>query len=231
MATRRRAVWGRRPLTVVVADSQSITRQALCCWLEYVNGMKVVEVSDGLKVASLVARMKPHVVVVDFELTGLSALDVPLAVRRRRPQVGVVVLSQSLRELHVVQALRNGAAAYVAKQADPAELLAAIRKSAAGERYISGPLSRRPLTYWLAQAQEGPRDRYDALTLREREVLHLVSQGLSAARIAQRLSVSPRTVESYRESIKLKLALRNHAAMVRYAVERQMANPGRAPQE
>ena len=62
-------------------------------------------------------------------------------------------------------------------------------------------------------------------------MLHLVSQGLSAARIAQRLDVSPRTVESHRASIKLKLGLPNHPAMVRYAVERQMATPGRAPEE
>jgi len=232
VATRRRVARSRRALTVVVADTQAITRRALRCWLEYVNGLNVIgEVSDGLKVASVVARLKPHVVIVDFELTGLSALDVPLAVRRRAPRVGVVVLSQSIRDLHVVQALRSGAAAYVAKQADPEELLAAIQKSAAGERYVSGPLSRRPLSYWLAQAQSGPRDRYDALTLREREVLHLVSQGLSAARIAQRLNVSPRTVESHRESIKLKLGLPNHAALVRYAVERQMATPGQAPDE
>jgi len=218
VATRRRVARSRRALTVVVADTQAITRRALRCWLEYVNGLNVIgEVSDGLKVASVV--------------TGLSALDVPLAVRRRAPRVGVVVLSQSIRDLHVVQALRSGAAAYVAKQADPEELLAAIQKSAAGERYVSGPLSRRPLSYWLAQAQSGPRDRYDALTLREREVLHLVSQGLSAARIAQRLNVSPRTVESHRESIKLKLGLPNHAALVRYAVERQMATPGQAPDE
>jgi DNA-binding CsgD family transcriptional regulator len=83
----------------------------------------------------------------------------------------------------------------------------------------------------MAQVQSRSSDRYETLTLREREVLHLVSQGLSAARIAERLNVSPRTVESHRARIKAKLGLRNHAAMVRYAVERQMATPGRAPAE
>lgn len=223
-----RAIQRRRRFSVVLADTQTIARNALRCLLEYVNGIKVIgEVGDGLKVASVVARLKPHVVIVDFELTGLSALDVPLDVRRRAPEVGIVVLSPSLRELHVIQALRNGASAYVAKQADPRELVRAIQKSAAGETYVSAPLSRRPLSYWLSRAQHGARDRYDALTLREREVLHLVSQGMSAPKIAQRLDISPRTVESHRESIKLKLGLANHPAVVRYAVERQMTTPGR----
>lgn len=231
MAIRRR-VRRRRALRVLVADTQTITRHALRCWLQYISGLNVIgEVSDGLKVAAAVVRLRPNVVIVDFELTGLSALDVPLAVRRRTPQVGVVILSQSVRDLHVVQALRNGAAAFVAKQAKPAELLRAIEKSAAGERYVSAPLSRRPLSHWLAQVQSRAGDRYETLTLREREVLHLVSQGLSAGKIAERLHVSPRTVESHRARIKVKLGLRNHAAMVRYAVERQMATPGRAPGE
>jgi DNA-binding NarL/FixJ family response regulator len=198
----------------------------LRCLLEYVYGVKVIgEVSDGLKVASTVARLKPHVVVIDFELTGLSALDVPLDVRRRSPRVGIVVLSQSLRDLHVIQALRNGATAYVVKRAGPKELVRAIVKSAAGERYVSTPLSRRPLSAWLARADRGPRDGYDALTLREREVLHLVSQGLRATTIARRLAISSRTVEAHRARIKSKLGLPNHPAMVRYAVERQMTTP------
>jgi two-component system response regulator NreC len=215
-----------RAVSVVLADTQTIARQALRCLLEDVSGLEVVgEVSDGLKVASVVARLKPHVVIIDFELTGLSALDVPLAVRKRAPRVGIVVLSPSIRELHVIQALRNGATAYVVKRADPKELLRAIAKSASGEIYLSRPLSRRPLSHWLSRAKAGPRDRYDALTLREREVLHLVSQGMSATRIAQRLTISPRTVETHRARIKLKLGLPNHPAMVRYAVERQMTTP------
>jgi len=211
---------------VVLADSETIMRHGLRCLLDYVNGLKVIgEVSDGLKVAPTVARLKPHAVVVDFELPGISALDLPLDVRRRAPQVPVVLLSRSTRALHVIQALRNGAAAYVAKRAAPRELIQAIRKAARGERYVSTPLSERPLSYWLTRAERGPREPYDSLTLREREVLHMVSQGMSARKIAHRLSMSPRTVETHRENIKSKLGLPNHPAMVRYAVERQKTPP------
>jgi two-component system, NarL family, response regulator NreC len=208
---------------VVLADTQTIARYALRCLLGNVPEVKVIgEVSDGRKVATVVARLKPDVVIIDFELTGLSALDVPLDIRRRAPRVGIVVLSPSLRNLHVIQAFRNGASAYVVKRADPKELIKAILKSAVGEKYISAPLSRRPVSYWVARADHGPRDEYDTLTLREREVLHLVGQGMRAINIARRLAISPRTVEAHRARIKAKLGLPNHPAMVRYSVERQM---------
>jgi DNA-binding NarL/FixJ family response regulator len=208
---------------LVLVDSHPIMRESLRCFLEQSARFNVLrEVTDGLRVAGTLARLKPQVALVVFELPGLSALDVPLAAKRRALDVPVVILSDSLRDAHVVQAFRNGAAAYVAKQANQRELPEAIRRVAKGERFISSPLSRRPLAYWRDRATRGPEDPYDNLTLREREVLHLVGQGLSRTEIAQQLGVSPRTVETHRENIKGKLGLRSHAELVRYVIERQL---------
>src|SRR5262249_43816479 len=121
-----------------------------------------------------------------------------------------------------VECLRNGASAYVATAAPPHELPDAIDAARRGRRYVSSPLSRRPLRYWLARAERTVADTYETLTTREREVLHLVAQGLSSRVVSRRLGISARTVETHRERLKKKLGLRNTAGLIRYAIERQM---------
>jgi DNA-binding NarL/FixJ family response regulator len=214
-------------VSVVLADHQHLSRHALRCMLETVPRYRIIgEVADALRVAPAVSRLRPQVLVVDFDIQPLSGPDVSLAVRQQMPGVGVVVVSRSTSDGHLMQCLRSGASGYVSKMALPEELSRAIDQAAAGSIYISAPFSRRPVDYWLRRAQEQPDDPYDHLTVRERQTLHLVAQGLSGTAIAQRLSISRRTVESHREHLKTKLGIRNHPGLVRYAVERQVLGLG-----
>jgi len=213
-------------VTVVLADHEHVPRRALRSWLEGSGQVTVVaETADALKVSSMVARARPDVLVVDFEIQPSNGADVVLAVRRRRPEVGAVVLSRSLRESHLVQCLRSGASAYVSKLAQPEELAAAIRTAAEREKYVSRPFSRRPLDYWLRLAERGAGDVYESLTVREREMLHLIAKGWTGTTIARRQGLSRRTVESHRENIKKKLGIGNQAGLIRYAIERQLMPP------
>lgn len=209
-------------VSVVLADHRHLARHAVRCLLEARLRFTVVaEVSDPLKIPRVIGRFHPAVVVVDLHMQPVSGADVALTLRRKAPDIPVVVLADSTSETQLIQCLRNGASGYVTDVASPEELMQAIDAVARGARYISSPFSNRPIGYWLERAQEASPDPYDSLTSRERQILHVVADGLSGTVIAQRLGISKRTVESHREHLKDKLGIRSHPGLIRYVVERQ----------
>jgi two-component system, NarL family, response regulator NreC len=208
-------------ITLVLADHRHLIREGVRSLLEKEKDFKVVgEAADGLKVVGLVERRKPRVLTIALTMPGLSSFEVIRRVRQRSPETAVILLSMYVGDHHVIAALRSGAAGYVAMQARGVELIRAIRKVAAGNRYLSAPLSKHPISAWLQRAKTRTLDPYDALTSREREVLNLVSEGHSSARIAGRLSISRRTAESHRANVMRKLHLRNQIDLIRFAIAR-----------
>jgi DNA-binding NarL/FixJ family response regulator len=107
------------------------------------NFKVVGEVADGFKVVDLVERLKPRLLIVALAMPGLNGLEITRRVRQQSPATAVIVLSMYSKDQYVLTALRNGACGYVVTRAEPAELVRAIRKGAAGSRYLSEPLSRR----------------------------------------------------------------------------------------
>jgi two-component system, NarL family, response regulator NreC len=120
----------------------------------------------------------------------------------------------------VQEALQGGASAYVPKDAPGAELIRAIREAAAGRRYLSPPLADAMIGAYLERGGQEPADPLDALTAREREVLHLSAQGLTSKDIARRLAISSRTAESHRASLMRKLGLHGQTDLIRFALKR-----------
>ena len=123
-------------------------------------------------------------------------------------------------ESYVLAALRNGAGAYVLKEASSSEIVQAVREVVAGRRYLSPPLSQYALDAYIQKTKGAPLDLYETLTTREREVLHLAAQGETTPAIAARLGVSPRTVETHRTNLMRKLGLRSQTDLIRYALRR-----------
>jgi len=209
---------------LVLADSQHLVRHALRCFLDSLERYTVVaETARSVKLANLVLRVRPDVLLVDFEMSPLNGADVARTMRAQVPETPVVVISRYVSDVHVVECLRKGASAYVTKAAPPHELPEAIDAARQGRKYVSSPLSRRPLRYWLERATRGVADTYETLSAREREVLQLVSQGLSGSVVSRRLGISARTVETHRERLKEKLGVPNTAGLIRYTIERQMS--------
>src|SRR5262249_3857417 len=141
-------------------------------------------------------------------------------VSRRVRHTQIVALSMHANESYVLAALRNGAQAYVLKDASSREIILAVREVLAGLRYLSPPLSQYALEAYMLKAKGAPLDLYETLTTREREVLHLAAQGETTAAIAARLGVSPRTIETHRTNLMRKLGLRTQADLIRYALQR-----------
>jgi DNA-binding NarL/FixJ family response regulator len=207
--------------SIVLADDHQVVRQALRLLLAAEPDLQVVgEAGNGLDVTRLVESLKPDVLVVDLMMPGLNGLEVTRQVRDRCPCTRVVVLSMHDNEAYVLEALRNGAMGFILKDASAAEFLDGVRAVASGRRYLSPPLSDRALDAYAQMAAGSVQDPYELLTPREREVLHLEAEGLTASEIAERLTISPRTAETHRENFMRKLGLHSHAELIRYAVKR-----------
>jgi DNA-binding NarL/FixJ family response regulator len=180
----------------------------------------VGEAAGGPEALRLVERLRPDVLVLDLMIPGLNGLEVARETARRSPQTRVVVLSMHANEAYVVEALRAGAHAYVLKDEGARELVKAIREASVGRRYLSASLSEESLQAYGKRESPSIMDPYHALTRREREVLQLTVEGQSGVEIAERLFISPRTVETHRANLMQKLGVRNQKDLVRYAVQR-----------
>lgn len=208
-------------IDVVLADDHRVVRQGLRILLESEDGISVVgEASDGIETVEVVEKLKPDVLVVDLMMPGLNGLAVTRQVSQRVPLTKVVVLSMHADDSYVLQALRSGAVGYVLKDSDSEDLIKAIRRAAIGKRFLSAPLSERAMDAYVEKAQSSSIDPYEMLTSREQEILQMTAEGNTSSQIADRLSISPRTVEKHRSNLMRKLVLHSRSDVVRYAVNR-----------
>ena len=207
--------------TIVLADDHHVVRQGLRALLEGEPGFSVIgEAAEGLAVIEMVERLSPDVLVVDVMMPGLTGLEVARQLRQRSPQTRVLMLSMYANEAYVMEALRLGASGYVLKGASAAELVQAVREAAAGRRFLSPPLTEHAIEAYVQKAQAAAPDRYEMLTTREREVLHLAAEGYTHSEVAARLGISPRTAETHRANLMRKLGLKTQTDLVRYAFQR-----------
>jgi DNA-binding NarL/FixJ family response regulator len=211
--------------SILIADDHQVVIDGLKALLANEPDMVVVgQANDGLQVLPKVLELKPDVLVLDLMMPGLNGLEVARQMRERAPATKVIVLSMHSNDAYVVEALRNGVAGYVLKQADAHALLDAVRAVRAGGCYLSPPLSREKLARWESETKATMFDPYDTLSTREREVLQLAAEGLTSAAIGARLKIGRRTVESHRANVQHKLGIKSHAELVRLAVKRGLVS-------
>lgn len=208
-------------IRVMLVDDHSLVREGVRHVLDGTPEFEVVaEAGDGEAAVRLAPGSRPDLVVLDLSLPGAGGLEVTTRLRAVLPTVRVLILSVHDHPEYVLGAVRAGAQGYLRKDTSPAELRAALRAVARGESYFSPPVARH-----LSAAVRGdvPADdagaRLARLTPREREVLRGIAAGETSRAIATRLGLSPRTVESYRESLARKLDIRTVAGLTRFAVE------------
>jgi DNA-binding NarL/FixJ family response regulator len=203
-------------------------RQGLRALLNEQPDISVVgEAADGPEATQLVERLKPDVLVVDMMMGGMNGIEVTRSVRKLSPKTCVVVLSMHADEGYVLEALRAGAKAYVLKDSIADDLLHAMREAILGRRYLSHPLSEQVIEGYLQKEEGAALKPHERLTVREREVLHMLAQGLNNEEIAVRLSVSRRTVEVHRAHVMHKLGVHNQVQLLRYAIQAGITHPGK----
>jgi NarL family two-component system response regulator LiaR len=211
---------GGEPIRVLVVDDHEMVRSGLTTFLRVARDLEMVgEASSGDEAVRLCAALRPDVVLMDMVLPGMDGAAATRAIRERCPETQVIALTSFPEEDLVQKALRAGALGYLIKNVGAAELATAIRAAKAG-RPTLGPEATRAL---LRQATRPPAPGHD-LTAREREVLGLMRQGLSNRAIADRLVVSPSTVDFHVSNILGKLGVASRTEAVALAVEHRLVD-------
>jgi two-component system, NarL family, response regulator NreC len=208
-------------ISIVLADDHQVVRKGVQALLRNEADFNVIgETSDGLETVKLVEESRPDILVLDLMMGGINGLEVTRQVSKRSPRTGIVILSMHSNEAYVLEALRAGAKAYVLKDNPTDELIHAIREVIVGHRYLSSPLSERAIEMYTKKTEIQNGDPYDQLTTREREILQMAAQACSNAEIAEKLFISPRTVETHRANLMRKLNLHNNSQLLQYAMKK-----------
>jgi RNA polymerase sigma factor (sigma-70 family) len=208
-------------LRVFLADDHAVVRDGLRLILEAQGDITVVgDAADGRQTVRLVQQLCPDVVVMDIAMPELNGIEATHEIRKARPATQVVILSIHSAAEHVFRALQAGARGYLLKESCGAEVVDAVRAVHAGRRYLSQRIAERMIDNYVLQRQAAEaRSPLECLTPREREILQLVVEGKPSAEIADLLSLSPKTVETYRSRLMQKLGISDLPSLVKFAIQ------------
>jgi DNA-binding NarL/FixJ family response regulator len=210
------------PVSILVVDDHGIVRDGIRALLVRQDGFDVVGLAATGEQAVLAAeRFRPDVIVMDLALPELSGIDATTRILGSLPLTKVVVLSASSTSEHIYRAFRAGAGGFVSKDAAGSELVFAIRTVLSGKEYLSSSLTTALASGYPAEPfKKSPLER---LSPREREVLHRTAEGYSSAQIALQLSLSSKTVDTYRSRLMHKLGVSNRSSLIHFAIQHAMA--------
>lgn len=212
-------------IRLLIADDHTVLRSGLRMLLDAQDGLTVIgEASSGAQVLALAESLQPDLILLDLSMPGLGGLEALPLIRKTVPHTRVLILTMHDDESYLRQALRDGASGYVLKRAADTELLSAIHAVMRGEIYVHPSLTRGLLDEFLPDSTVEAVTPWDMLSDRERDVLLGVARGHTAAKIAERLNLSPKTVETYRARGMEKLGLRSRAALVQFALANHLLN-------
>ena len=207
---------------ILLADDHTILRAGLKMMLNAQPDMEVVgEAQGGRHAIAEAQRLRPDIILMDITMPDLSGIEATRQIKKILPDVKVLVLTMHENEEYVFQALRAGASGYMLKEAADTELITALHVVYDGHFYLSPTAQSVMVGDYLQRVKAGDeRDSYSNLTEREREILKLVAEGYTNNQIAEKLVISPKTVDTHRTHIMDKLNLHSRAELVKYAIRR-----------
>ena len=214
-------------IRIFLVDDHAVVRTGLRMLLEDEEDIEIVgEAETGSSALEQVVISKPDIVLMDIGLPDMSGIDATRSIRKLSPSSAVVALTIHEDVEYFFQMLDAGASGYVPKRAAPEELLTAVRAAAAGEVYLYPSLAKVLVKDFLIQARlTKGEETIDGLTERESEVLVLLAEGASNNEIAEKLTISPKTVVRHRENIMAKLNLHSRSDLVKYAIRKGIIKP------
>jgi len=210
-------------IRILLADDHALVRSGLIRLLEPNKDILVIgEAEDGEEAIRKTKELKPDVVVIDLSMPKINGIEAAKIISKECPESRVLVLTMHENEEYVYQIFRSGANGYILKNANRNEITTAIRAVAKGERFFSSRVSEIMVEGYLRKAEEREKgtDSSDIeLTTRESQVLSLIAEGCNNQQIADKLFISPRTVDTHRTNIMQKLNIHDAANLVKYALE------------
>ena len=203
-------------MRVLIVDDHAVVRRGLRGLLsDEFEGADFGEAGDAAQALNLLRHAKWDIALLDLTLPGKSGLDLLKELKAEWPRLPVLVLSGHPEDQFAVRVLKAGAGGYMTKESAPEELAKAIRKILAGGRYVSAALAE---TLALGVKQDLTRTPHETLSDREYEVMSRIASGKTVTEIAGELSLSPKTISTYRARVLEKLGVKNSAEIVQYAI-------------
>lgn len=208
-------------INVLVVDDHVVVREGIKMVLTTDPELKVVgEASSGEEAVDRVKELKPHVVVMDIAMPGLSGFEATRLIREQNPDVKVLALTVHDSEAYVFQMLQAGAVGYVLKRASAADVIQAVKAAHRGEAILHPSVAKMLITDYLTRVEKGEEGSYDTLSDREREILKLIAEGRTNKEIAQMLFLAVKTVQAHRANLMRKLGMHDRTELVKYAIRK-----------
>lgn len=209
-------------IRILLADDHTILRAGLKMMLNAQPDMEVIgEAQDGRQAIQEVQRLLPDIVLMDITMPDMNGIEATRQIKKILPDIKILILTMHEHDEYVFQALRAGASGYMLKEAADTELISALHIVQSGQFYLSPMAQSVMVGDYLQRVRFGEeKDSYSSLTEREREILKLVAEGHTNNQIAERLIISPKTVDTHRTHIMDKLNLHSRAELVKYAMRR-----------
>lgn len=209
-------------IRILLADDHTILRAGLRMMLNAQPDFEVVgEAQDGRQAMQEAQKLQPDVILMDITMPDMNGIEATRQIKKLLPETKILILTMHEHDEYVFQALRAGASGYMLKEAADTDLISALRVIQNGQFYLSPTAQSVMVGDYLQRVRTGEeKDSYSSLTEREREILKLVAEGYTNNQIAERLIISPKTVDTHRTHVMDKLNLHSRAELVKYAMRR-----------
>lgn len=206
-----------KTIRVLLVDDHPLMRAGVRAQLVEAGVESIAEAGDGHEALAQVAQNRPHVVLMDIAMPGLNGIDAAERIVQEFPETHVIILSTHAGDQYVARALKAGARGYLLKDAEPAELRAALTAVRAGKTYLSPAVTGQVVSGFV-QGKPTETSPLEKLTPRQREILQLVAEGRKTKEIARKLAISVRTVENHRAQIMELLEIHDVVGLVHFAL-------------
>ncbi len=208
-------------IKILIADDHKILRQGIRSLLASQLDIEVIgETSDGPETLKETFRLKPDVVLMDIGMPNLNGFEATRQIKKKLPEVKILILTMYRDDEYVLQALHSGASGYVLKDVAVEELVSAIRAVYNNQYYLCPSISRSVIEASLGKTERAEKEPYTLLTSREREILQLIAEGYTNKEVAAKLFISAKTVDAHRSHIMEKLDIHEVAQLVKYAIRK-----------
>ena len=207
-------------INILLVDDHTLVRAGLKQILSDIEDIGCIdEASTGEEVISQVNNNEYDIVLLDISMPGRSGIEILEQVKAMKPEQNVLILSMHPEEQYAVRCFKSGASGYITKDTAPSELISAIQQVSAGQKYVSANLAQRLAAYIQVDSD---KPLHEQLSNREYEVLRMIASGIGNKGIAEQLSLSAKTISTYRARILDKLYLKTNAELTHYAIQNDL---------
>lgn len=213
-------------IRVLVVDDHTIVRDGICAMLALVGDIEVVgEAANGSEALEMAKKLEPDVVLMDIAMPVMDGLEATRRIRKELPRIRVLVLTQYDDKEYVFPVIKAGASGFISKVAASSELALGIRSVYRGDSFLSPQVAKLLVEdYQYRVSSRALQDPYEQLTDRERDVLKLLAEGCTTQETAEKLGITPKTVEGHKTNLMAKLDIHNRIELVKYALRKGIIN-------